>query len=273
LYFDEYYQMVGQLNIEQLKARQSSNGLLDSDRPMLGLIDIARLNIDQLLNTSRTEELLNKLEGTSNHLSKQVLKYWSQNKHLSVRFDIRPARPNDPPGMQQGTNLWGLVYDSIHMATTRLGKRSRGFVWFFSFLAWFSQQRKNPGKLILLLDEPGLALHGTAQGDLLRYVEAELKPHHQVLYTTHSPFLVDPKRFDRVRIVEDKSSELDEIPPEGIPGTKVSTDILEVSEGSLFPLQGALGYDLTQTLFVGPSLPAGRRRFRLNLYSNDFCLS
>jgi len=253
LYFDEYYQMVGQLNIEQLKQRQTNKTLFDSDRPMLGLIELARLNLDQLLATDRTEALLNKLEGTSNHLSKQVLKYWSQNRHLSARFDVRPAKPNDPEGMRSGTNLWGLVYDSAHMATTRLGTRSKGFVWFFSFLAWFSQQKKTGQRLILLLDEPGLALHGTAQGDLLRYIEAELKPHHQVIYTTHSPFMVDPTHFDRVRIVEDKSVEMEDVEVSQIPGTKIYTDVLEVSEGSLFPLQGALGYDLSQTLFVGPN--------------------
>ncbi len=251
LYFDEYYQMEGQLNIEQLKQRQSSGKLLDSDRPMLGLIELARLNLDQLLSTNRTEALLNKLEGTSNHLTKQVLKYWSQNRHLSVRFDVRPAKPNDPPGMTTGSNLWGLVNDSAHMATTRLGTRSKGFVWFFSFLAWFSQQRKSGKKLILLLDEPGLALHGTAQGDLLRYIEEALVPHHQVIYTTHSPFMVDPKHFDRVRIVEDKTAEAEDLHSGPTVGTKIYTDVLEVSEGSLFPLQGALGYDLSQTLFVG----------------------
>ena len=137
------------------------------------------------------------------------------------------------------------------MATTRLATRSKGFVWFFSFLAWFSQQKKTGKKLILLLDEPGLALHGTAQGDLLRYIEEELKPHHQVIYTTHSPFMVDPKQFDRVRIVEDKTAESEDLYSGSIIGTKVYTDVLEVSEGSLFPLQGALGYDLSQTLFVG----------------------
>jgi predicted ATP-dependent endonuclease of OLD family len=245
--------MVGQLNIEQLKQREANSTLLDSDRPMLGLIELARLNLDQLMATDRTEALLNKLEGTSNHLSKQVLKYWSQNRHLSVRFDVRPAKPHDPEGMKSGTNLWGLVHDSAHMATTRLGTRSKGFVWFFSFLAWFSQQKKTGQKLILLLDEPGLALHGTAQGDLLRYIEAELKPHHQVIYTTHSPFMVDPTHFDRVRIVEDKSAEIEDVEENQIPGTKVYTDVLEVSEGSLFPLQGALGYNLSQSLFVGPN--------------------
>lgn len=66
--------------------------------------------------------------------------------------------------------------------------------------------------------------------------------------------MVDSKHFDRVRIVEDKSTEIEDIHEEEIPGTKVYTDVLEVSEGSLFPLQGALGDTLSQTLFVGPNI-------------------
>ena len=42
---------------------------------------------------------------------------------------------------------------------------------------------------ILLLDEPGLSLHAKAQEDLLRYFEKELVPYHQLIYTTHSPFM------------------------------------------------------------------------------------
>jgi predicted ATP-dependent endonuclease of OLD family len=252
LYFDEYYLMDGHLNIEALQSRQSNNQLVDSDRPMLGLIELARLKLADLLSASRTEELVNSLEGASNHLSKQVLKYWSQNRHLSVQFDVRPAKPNDPEGMTSGTNLWGRVFDSVHRVTTLLGTRSKGFVWFFSFLAWFSQQKKRKEPLILLLDEPGLFLHGRAQGDLLRYIAAELKPHHQVLYTTHSPFMVNPEHFDQVRIVQDLSMDATKPLPSDEEGTKVLSDVLEATEDSLFPLQGALGYDLAQTLFVGP---------------------
>jgi predicted ATP-dependent endonuclease of OLD family len=98
-----------------------------------------------------------------------------------------------------------------------------------------------------------LFLHGKAQGDFLRYMEKELKPNHQVVYTTHSPFLVDAQRFDRVRIVEDHSMNTDDELPDDEKGTKVTSDVLEVSEGSLFPLQGALGYELAQTLFIGPN--------------------
>ncbi|MGA3046344.1 MAG: AAA family ATPase [Terracidiphilus sp.] len=250
LYFDEYYQMPGHVNIEALKARQASKTLLEGDHPMLGLIDMARLNLDELLNSKRTEEIISKLEGASNHLSRKILKYWSQNQHLGVRFDVRPARPGDPKGMETGTNLLGRVHDSVHFVSTPLGTRSKGFVWFFSFIAWFSQLQKRGEQVILLLDEPGLELHGTAQGDLLRYIEEELML-HQVIYTTHSPFMVQPTRFDRVRIVEDKSMDATEELPIGEAGTKVYTNIMEVSANSLFPLQGALGYEISQKLFAG----------------------
>ena len=255
LYFDEYYQMTGQLNVEKLKERQANGKLELSDRPMLGLIELARLNIDQLINPTNTQFLKNKLQGTSNHLSGKILQYWSQNRHLHVQFDVRPALSGDPEGMnvKGTTNLWGEVFDSAHGAVVPLGTRSRGFVWFFSFLAWFSQQKKSGKPMILLLDEPGLVLHASAQADLLSYVEKELKPFHQVIYTTHSPFMIDANNFDRVRIVRDRSMEEDDPLPKEERGTKVFTDILEADPDSLFPLQGALGYDIAQTLFIGPN--------------------
>jgi len=253
LYFDEYYVMKGQENIETLKTRVSQKNLRESDYPLLGLIELARLDLDQLLNPARTEWLINKLEGASNHLSGKVLKYWSQNKHLHMTFDVRTARPGDPQEMTSGTNIWARIYDSKRKVSTPLGTRSRGFVWFFSFLAWFDQQQRKNEPLILLLDEPGLFLHGTAQADLLRYIDEELKGNLQVIYTTHSPFMVDPARFERVRIVQDKSMDSDQPIPKNEDGTKVITEVFEATQDSLFPLQGALGYDICQTLFVGPN--------------------
>lgn len=254
LYFDEYYQMKGVVNIQKLRERQQQEKLEPSDYPMLGLIQIARFKLEELLAPERTVDLIGKLEGASNHLSRQVLKYWSQNQHIRLHFDVRPGLTKDPEGLRDGTNLWGYVRDEVHEASTGIGKRSRGFVWFFSFLAWYSQQKqKSQQPLILLLDEPGLFLHASAQADFLRYMEAELQHAHQVIYTTHSPFMIDPTRFDRVRIVEDKSMTSDEPLPVERRGTKVTSDILEVDGATLFPLQGALGYELAQTLFVGPN--------------------
>ena len=254
LYFDEYYQMKGQDSLEALRQRVESSGLEGPDYPLLGLIDLAGLDLNQLAAPGRTEALLANLEAAENQLTQKVLNYWSQNRHLRMKFDIRPAQPKDPAGMTNGMNIWGRVHDTKHMVSTALGTRSRGFVWFFSFLAWYSQLRKKSENLILLLDEPGLSLHAKAQADLLRYFEEELKPHHQLIYTTHSPFMVNPRHFERVRIVQDLSIELDsDNLPEDRQGTQVITEVLDATPDSLFPLQGALGYEITQTLFIGPN--------------------
>lgn len=258
LYFDEYYQLSGRENLNALRERverASAEPLKNSDHPLLGLISLAGLNLDQMVDPRRTKRLVSKLNDAENRLTAQVLPHWSQNKHLRMKFDVRQGLSDDPEDMREGMNIWGWVVDTIRNVDTELDTRSRGFIWFFSFLAWYSNIRKDEGNLILLLDEPGLSLHAMAQADLLRYFEKELKDHHQLIYTTHSPFMVDPKRFDRVRIVQDLSVDVRD--PNALSeedqGTRVITDVLKARSDSLFPLQGALGYEISQTLFVGPN--------------------
>jgi len=252
LYFDEYYQMEGQANLNVLIGREDNEKLLDSDYPLVGLINLARLDHRKLVATNNTVELKNKLQGAGNHLTQRIVKYWSQNKHIQMRFDVRDAKAGDPEGMREGVNVWGEVYDSVHWATTPLSNRSRGFVWFFSFLAWYEDVKRQGQNVILLLDEPGLSLHGRAQADLLRYFDAELSG-HQLLYTTHSPFMIDPTKFERVRIVQDLGIDAPEALTKEEDGTKVLANVFDATDDSLFPLQGALGYEIQQTLFVGPN--------------------
>ena len=152
-----------------LPQRVNDRSLKESDQPLLGLIDLAGLKLQQLADADETETLIARLEAAGNQLTQTVLNYWSQNRHIRMKFDIRPARPQDGPGMESGTNIWGRVEDTKHMVTTPLRTRSRGFIWFFSFLAWYSKLRKEGKKPILLLDEPGLSLHAKAQADLLRF--------------------------------------------------------------------------------------------------------
>ena len=252
LYFDEYYQMKGHENLGALIQREGENRLEKPDRPLLGLINLARLNLRELVETRNTAELKNKLEGASNYLTRRIIQYWSQNKHLQMKFDVRDAKPEDPEGMCEGINIWGEVHDTVHWAHTPLGSRSRGFVWFFSFLAWYEDIKRKKPNVILLLDEPGLSLHGRAQGDLLAYFEQELAD-HQLIYSTHSPFMIDPRNFGRVRIVQDRGIDSNKQLPKDQDGTKVLTNVFDATDDSLFPLQGALGYEIHQTLFVGPN--------------------
>jgi predicted ATP-dependent endonuclease of OLD family len=118
-------------------------------------------------------------------------------------------------------------------------------------LVLFSQVSKKHGNVIILLDEPGLNLHGKAQADLLGFIEEELEPKHQVIYTTRSPFMVPPRRLECVRTVEDVVIE-EKDGHERVLGTKVGDEVLSLDPDTVFPIQGALGYDISQSLFVGP---------------------
>src|SRR5262249_16018846 len=109
LYFDEYYQLIGHENIDALLKREEARQLKASDYPLLGLIPLARLRLSELVNPGSTIELRSKLQGASNYLTKHVLKYWSQNRHLRMELDVRPGRPGDPPEMRQGTNIWASI--------------------------------------------------------------------------------------------------------------------------------------------------------------------
>jgi predicted ATP-dependent endonuclease of OLD family len=60
LYFDEYYQMRGHDNVEALIGRKTAGKLLPSDHPLLGLIDLARLDLQKLTSPSSTQDLKNK---------------------------------------------------------------------------------------------------------------------------------------------------------------------------------------------------------------------
>jgi AAA ATPase domain len=160
-------------------------------------------------------------------------------------------QPGDPAPFNSGSIFRTRIENQLHQVTVPFDDRSTGFVWFFSFLALFSQVKKrDKGRIILLLDEPGLSLHGKAQADLLRYFKEKLAPDHQVIYTTHSPFMVPPDNLLSARTVEDVVVHRAGEQPE-VHGTKVGSDVLSTDRDTLFPLQGALGYEITQSLFVG----------------------
>ena len=67
-----------------------------------------------------------------------------------------------------------------------------------------------------------------------------------MIYTTHSPFMIDPDNLLSCRTVEDVDGPNDEVL-----GTKVGDQVLSTDSDTLFPLQAALGYDITQTMFIG----------------------
>jgi predicted ATP-dependent endonuclease of OLD family len=251
LYVSHYDRMSGQISVEDLIQKKTNKRSSKEDEIFLSLLNLAGTSLEDLKDSTKYEELKAKCEAASNSISGQIFQYWSQNDALEVQIDFSPGRANDPAPFNSGTVVRARVWNGNHRASVPFSERSAGFVWFFSFLVKFAEIRNDLGDVIILLDEPGLTLHGKAQSDLLQYIEHELLPHHQVIFSTHSPFLVPAHRLADVKVVEDVLERKKGQNRPIVHGTKVLKDVLETDKDTLFPLQGALGYDLCQSLFVG----------------------
>jgi len=139
-----------------------------------------------------------------------------------------------------GQYLKVVVEDELGV-DIELHQRSEGFQWLVSFfIVFFAEAAGKHKNAILLLDEPGLSLHGLKQREF-RSTLSRLAESNQMIYTTHSPFLVGPDELALVRVVEMLDRTV---------GTKVHTTVSSGDPAALLPLQEALGYDLAQSLFT-----------------------
>ena len=228
MYFDEYYELPSRIDIRHLIANAPSD---DGEKTAKALLELAGIDLDELVSASDFEDFIAELESTSSNVTQHIFNYWKNNTGLRVQFQMEPH----PQDRILNIRVWN---DKYHMSLP-LSKRSKGFNWFFSFIVWFSRiQEDQENNYILLLDEPGLSLHAAAQSDLLKFIE-DLCREYQIIYTTHSPFMVPPDKLSRVRTVY-----------EGVNGSEVSETIQQKDPDTLFPLQAALGYDIAQNLFV-----------------------
>lgn len=227
-YFDEYFNMPSKININDLKR---GNLKSDSMKIAKALFDLANINIDELLLADDFESYIINLETTSNTITDKIFKYWSTDKNLEVKFEIEINKENE-----KILNI--RIRNSKQKVTLPLHNRSKGLNSFFSFIVWFSKiQNNNKSNFILLLDEPGLNLHAKAQTDMLNFIE-DLSKEYQIIYTTHSPFMIDPNHLERVRTVS------------SVDGTSNVTEaVMENNYDALFPLQASIGYSISKDFF------------------------
>ena len=238
-YFSDYFSLPYRINLNEFANGNQSGSLSQEEYKIAkALFELSGLQISEIQSEENFEAFKAQLEATSNAITDDMFEYWSTNQNLAIRFEIEHA-----PNNVRYLNI--RIYNSKHRVTLPLKNRSKGFLWFFSFLVWFSKiQGDKKKKYILLLDEPGLSLHASAQHDLLRFIDEKLAPEYQVIYTTHSPFMIDSLKLNEVRTVYDTQN------PKV--GSVVSDAVEEKDSDTLFPLQAALGYTIAQNLYVSP---------------------
>lgn len=251
MYFSHYDRMSGEVSINKL-AQDSAKGIeaTSSDRVFLDFLEYAGTTLEDLNATNQFEELNAKCEAAALRITDQIFEYWTQNDELKIKVVLSEGKAGDPAPFNSGPVARARVENGLHGVTVPFSERSAGFIWFFSFLVKFAQIRKTHGNVILLLDEPGLTLHGTAQLDLLRYFAEEIAPNHQLIWSTHSPFMVPPDDLASVRTVEDVVATDARGRKKSI-GTKIRSDVLTTDPQTNFPVFGAMGFEITQTLIIG----------------------
>lgn len=249
--FNNYFRVRPRIHLAHLAQRVASNVLDDEQYDygnvcLLKLLGFTAQELADIGNTpqpqagdaaalKRYKDNLDsrsyQLNAASVKLTSEIVSVWMPNPDRAEADRLRIQA--------DGQYLKVVVEDELGVEI-ELDQRSEGFQWLVSFfVVFFAEAAEKHKNAILLLDEPGLHLHGLKQRDF-RETISRLAAKNQTLYTTHSPFLVGPCELDMVRVVDMTDRSV---------GTKVHGELSSGDPAALLPLQEALGYDLAQSLF------------------------
>ena len=252
--FRDYFRVRPLIHLEHLAQRLETN-VLDGDSYDYGnqcLLRLLGFSARELSNLGKAEQPKAGDVSGWQHYRDQLDRRAYQLNSASVRLTEELRNVWKPDAKRAEAERLRLVADGQYLKVVvedelgveiELDQRSDGFQWLVSFfVVFFAESADKHRNAILLLDEPGLSLHGLKQQEF-RSTISRLAESNQLLYTTHSPFLVGPDELNRVRVVEmiDRRA-----------GTKVRTNVTAEDPAALLPLQESLGYDLAQTLFSQP---------------------
>lgn len=234
IFLDEYPELAGHQNIAQYLSRKSQGQLTVSDmnfEKLCKVADLAPSQLSELQSQAKYEERNQIANRASSVVTAEIKRLW-KDRPLKIRFNL------------DAEHFDTFVSDptSTFEVEVNLDERSRGFRWFFSFYVTFSADTAGgrAENSILLLDEPGTYLHIQSQKDLQVHFEKDFK--NQIVYTTHSPFMVPIQTLDCLRTVNVGEDT----------GTTVTNNPTGDSR-TLAPIRAALGYNFADSLFIGPN--------------------
>ncbi len=214
VYFSDYKKIYGNINLNEYLREERGERVdsiefveeFDKAETVRNLFYLAELDMIELDNVKESpSKCIKLLNAASNRLTKKLNPAW---KGDPIHVDLRYS-----PG-----NIMSVVISDVHKDGTitntgLLNRRAEGFKWTFSFIVNFAAetQRAELKEAILLLDEPARNLHPTQQmgiSDLLK----NLAGSNQVLYATHSPFMIFDYTPGNLLVVElDKRKHLSKI--------------------------------------------------------------
>ena len=165
------------------------------------------------LSNNRQQQIESAINQISYHLSTTVLDSWSKifgsptgDREIRLKLGVDKHSDDTPRVYVQFTVRDGTqTYD--------IGERSTGFRWFFSFLLFtlYRGRATSSKKTIFLLDEPASNLHAGAQSQLLESFPKIANDGNQIMYSTHSHYLINPEWLDQAFIISNTAMEYDDL--------------------------------------------------------------
>ncbi|RNJ76570.1 MAG: ATP-dependent endonuclease [Nitrosopumilus sp. H13] len=212
VYFSDYKKIYGNVNLNEYQRGEEKNASIeyveefDKAETVRNLFYLAELDMQELEQVKENpSKCIKMLNAASNRLTSKLNPAWKGDPiHVDLRYN---------PGNIMSVVISDVHYDGTVTNTGLLNRRAEGFKWTFSFIVNFAAetQRAELKEAILLLDEPARNLHPTQQmgiSDLLK----NLAGSNQVLYATHSPFMIFDYTPGNLLVVElDKRRHLSRI--------------------------------------------------------------
>jgi len=148
--------------------------------------------------------LKQKIENLNQEVTVDFQEYWRQSvgktNKIRINFELEHYDTSHPEKKGKPyLEFW--IKDEYERLYPK--QRSRGVRWFLSFYLELKAYAKQNEELrrVLLIDEPGLSLHARAQEDVLKVFE-DIRGKIQIIYTTHSPHLIDINKLYRLLAVQ-----------------------------------------------------------------------
>jgi len=148
--------------------------------------------------------LKQKIENLNGELTLNFQDFWRQNvgKNHKIKINFELSHYDHTHPEKSGKpfiEFW--IKDEQERLYPK--QRSRGVRWFLSFFLELkaTAMDKSQRNKVLLIDEPGVSLHARAQEDVLKVFD-DIKEQIQIIYTTHSPHLIDVNKLYRILAVQ-----------------------------------------------------------------------
>jgi len=200
---------------------------------------IAGIELPDLISGDRRARE-NTLNRANNKVSADFNSFWSQTIGKSGKLSLKCDIDNYGAGHEK-SGMPHLVFWICDGSTQLYPKqRSQGVRWFVSFYLQLKASEISQQRRLFLLDEPGANLHSKAQADVLKLINKLAKERSTVIYSTHSPQLLEYSKLFRVHAVQ-RDGEQDDSPTKIIDAHRLGS----ASTDTLSPVLSAMGVDLS----------------------------